>query len=156
MRLFPIWIIVWVTAIPIFGRLGETESQCVQRYGDEIIVTDSGRARSAEFIKGDYVLVVTFLDGVSVCEAYNKHNSMFNDEEVKEIIAKNGGQNWKVDSSQYPRSWTPTDGSSEPGASLQGNTLVVWGVGGRSALALIKSASDAQQQAKAKDATAGL
>lgn len=49
---------------PAFARLGETEAQCIARYGDEIINTDAGKARSAEFIKDDTLLWLAF------CRAY--------------------------------------------------------------------------------------
>jgi hypothetical protein len=162
MKLWLRLIFCFGCSLPAFARLGETEAQCSQRYGEEISVTDAGQARSIEYIKDDYVIVATFLNGISVCEAYRKNGSVpLSDSEAVEILSKNGCGNWQIVSDNQPgKHWAPTPEASEPGASLRMGTLVVWTNGGRAALAILKDFNEKENQAdaqtKARQATSGL
>jgi hypothetical protein len=149
--------------VPVFGRLGETELQCALRFGSGMPITDAGEARSVEFVKDDYIIVVTFLHRVSVCEAYKKKGGAtpLSDPEVTELISKNGGANWQLIQGDQPgERWGPVDNASEEGATFQADTLIVWAPGAREALALLQDVNEKQNQAKAQakaqQATSGL
>jgi hypothetical protein len=55
--------------------------------------------------------------------------------------------------------WTPLDGSDQ-GASLSGDTLVIWTIGGRDALATLKDSETQKEQLssqkQAQQSTSGL
>jgi hypothetical protein len=155
------WLLVLISlfaSLPAFARLGETEAQSVARYGEAIAIADAGPARSLEFVKDDFIIVVNTLNGKSVCEAYKNKNHPLTESEITEILTKNGGGDWKRGESNSGQ-WMALDGSDQ-GASLTGNTLVIWTVGGRDALTIIKSSETQHDQItsqkQAKQSTSGL
>jgi hypothetical protein len=77
--------------MPCYARLGETEEQCVQRYGSpDPGFTEKGRAKQEAFTVDGFSIIVTFLDKISVSEIYTKvDKSDFTREEVDIIVQKN-------------------------------------------------------------------
>jgi hypothetical protein len=153
-------IISYLAINPAFARLGETEALCTSRYGQKVASTDAGIARVVEYIKGDFVIVITFSSGKSVCETYKKRTQNLSDAEINEILAKNGGANWTHDGNgSNNMRWSAPDGS-DTGATNNGGTLVIWAVGGREALSAVRNFQDQQEQAtnqnKAQQTTSGL
>jgi hypothetical protein len=82
-----------VTALLLFGptafaRIGETEAQIEKRYGQP---TSSFRSTKGYFYK-DFFIIVTFDNGVSGIETYQRRNATpMTAEEIRRLLEANGG-----------------------------------------------------------------
>jgi len=92
-----------ISSLPCFARLGETEDQCIARYGlPTYLMNDCGRAKEESFSKNNFTIDIVFLDGKSVEELYwhprDSDGGVCNvsDAEASELLADNAaGGTWK-------------------------------------------------------------
>jgi hypothetical protein len=83
----------WIAALVLFAsiafaRIGETEAQTEARYGKS---TSGSRPTKAYFHK-DFFIIVTFDNGASAIETYEKRNgSPMSTVEIRTLLDANGG-----------------------------------------------------------------
>ena len=81
--------LILLSMLPCAARLGETEDQCVARYGVDRIIQMAGRAKLVEFKNGDFILLITFWDNFDVFEAIHKpKGEHFSRQEADDIVAQ--------------------------------------------------------------------
>jgi hypothetical protein len=101
---------------PLFARLGETEAQIEARYGQPSETNFLYGFRAEIFSISGMQIMVSFLDGKSAWEEYNKvDQSDLSDHEIDILMNANGqGKNWEqVDCSSFQyRMWRLEDRSA--------------------------------------------
>jgi hypothetical protein len=94
-----------VLSIPAYARLGETEAECIRRYGDPIGRKDSSKL--VIFSKNGLLITVQFHKGRADYISYRKHREYpdpywFSETEISTLLKANGrGQKWEM--TQSPR-----------------------------------------------------
>lgn len=85
-----------LATVPCYARLGETEDQCIARYGPETVVQTTEHAKLTKFQKDDFTIVITFWNKVAVGLIFTKTSgSDLTREEVDEIVLKSAdAQGW--------------------------------------------------------------
>jgi hypothetical protein len=103
--------------MPAWARLGETEDQCVSRYGAAIKTIQAGEKgpyKSLIFLKNEYYLAVEFIDGKAGLIYFTKAGRPdLSDNEIQVLLdANSGGQKWtKSDQVSINPLWTRDDGA---------------------------------------------
>lgn len=91
------------------SRLGETAAEIEQRYGKAIHLEKvDERFSMGRFKSMDFNVTVSFLDGKSQSEIFEKENrSTFSDDEINAVLAANtfGFQWTKLGDNAFDRSW---------------------------------------------------
>lgn len=128
---------ICISAMPAIARLDETESACIQRYGQPV-TTSYQKSTEPTFTRnykmGDFLIQFTFIKGVAVEARYSLYvtanRSKLLDAEVTAILeAESGGGTWKPTSqsmAQYlvqtnSKNWTNTTGAK---ATYDGRTTI--------------------------------
>jgi hypothetical protein len=120
------------------ARLGETEDQCITRYGTPIHVLNPGEIlnpgdkgalyRTLIFIKGDYVVVIYLLNGkCSFLSVQRTDKVALGDGEIELLLSANiGGLTWqKTSANNANQYWVRTDGA-EAKCSLDNLSLTFY------------------------------
>jgi hypothetical protein len=105
--LFTIFISL-ALGVPVFARIGETEAEIRARYGKPIKI-DSESGLWLFRPTGDVRVALTFFDGKSACEVYDKPDkSAFSDNEIQVLLdANSSGKQWTEALSTYEfKMWT--------------------------------------------------
>ena len=88
-------LILFVSTMPCFAHIGETEVQCIARYGkpvDGSRVEYDASSKQMDFIKGVFKIEVGFMKDHACVVQYNKiDGSMITDEELADLLKANGG-----------------------------------------------------------------
>ncbi len=115
---FVVLFVILVVALPARARLGETEDQCIARYGTPTEILDADKAqvpyRTLNFIKGNYNVGAAFIDGHCECLCIQRtDNSDLSDNEIQILLdANSDGHTWKksTETSVYHQ-WLRDDGT---------------------------------------------
>ena len=105
-----------------WARLGETESQLVARYGEELVKTKVKIQGSPitidaiQFVKTGFSIQVSLLNGISAEEEIHRlQGETLTDDEIKALlIANTKGAPWTEDTAKtdVPRKWHRDDGAT--------------------------------------------
>lgn len=97
----------------VLARLGETEEQIQQRYGEPVgkPTDETRREKSGTYIYNGFCIIVTFLDGKSHMEGYMKEDrkSKLSDAEIAVLLNANSfGNAWEAaeGSTSTDKKWT--------------------------------------------------
>ncbi|MCE0498777.1 MAG: hypothetical protein LV481_12610 [Methylacidiphilales bacterium] len=122
-RLFTLSLLLSLSmATSAWARLGETMDQCVARWGQPVPSADfpppgyegDGFANFATFQKGDYHIIVGFLNGVVAVEIITKQESsdLSDNEKAAILEADSAGLAWiKSTTPGANEIWTRNDGA---------------------------------------------
>jgi hypothetical protein len=98
-------------ARPVLARLGETEEECIKRYGEPQKEDENG----SYFLAAGMMVVVKFHDGKCTRIVYMKRESFeaLSDVEIETLLKANGGEReWKERKVlSVDRHWETIDGS---------------------------------------------
>lgn len=117
--LLTVLFIAFFTALPSHARLGETEDQCIARYGTPTQVANPGadgtidNYRTLYFSKGDYSISAAFLNGHCGVFAIQKSDkSDLSSNEIQILLdANSDGHTWKKsDEISVDQNWIRDDG----------------------------------------------
>lgn len=98
---FAVLSIFFVVSLPARARLGETENQCIVRYGTPTQILDPDKApfpyRTLCFTKGDCNVCAVFLNGYCGFIFIQKNDkSDLSDNEIQALLQANAdGQTWQ-------------------------------------------------------------
>ena len=107
-------------AVMVYGRIGETQAQCDQRYGTAVGTQKNGEVLYA---KNGFLIGITFTDDICTGVFYAKRDGVnLSDEELQELLAansNNGRRIWQVFGEGV---WTSSDGLI---ATVDGDALTI-------------------------------
>ena len=115
-------LILLLTALPTFARLGETKAECEKRYGKVFMTLDGG---TEIFKKADLEIRISYLDGKASSIGYQRYMTSRDVEKKKPkdlteaelavlLEANRGNSEWKKDEASDHKliSWRRADGGA--------------------------------------------
>lgn len=107
-----------LAVLPAYARLGETEDQCIARYGAVVKqdqITSYGLSLPAlGFVKNGYIIMVAFLSNkAGMIEISKQDGSDISENEITNFLdANSGGQKWnKQNAFSVDSNWMREDGA---------------------------------------------
>lgn len=93
MRCLFVFLIIYI-AVPVYARIGETEKQCMKRYGKPISIK-SGKITGSKvniYKKYEYQIIISFYKNKAYMIEYTKckGNDNFTDLEIYKFLKANG------------------------------------------------------------------
>lgn len=83
------------------GRVGETAAEITARYGEgKSANARVNGATTTKYVKDNFDVEVTILDGKSVWEIYHRRDKVISDDDIKEVLKANatpGTNSWRID-----------------------------------------------------------
>lgn len=95
------------------GRVGETAEEITARYGaGKSTNARLNGATTTKYVKDNFEVEVTILDGKSIWEIYHRRDKVISDDDIKEVLKANskpGTNSWRMDKKdgRWERSGNP-------------------------------------------------
>jgi len=108
-------LLLLISTMVLHARLGETEDQCITRYGHPLEKISVEGLPAEVFEKGDFLVCVEFLNARAASIAYFKRDHSAIDDDEKEVLRLIEGNNspWILKQQKSPdQFWARADGAS--------------------------------------------